>query len=406
MFQPQQNVLSRMYFSKLSALEKRNIIELGHENQGLVTARFDMYFDGLELKIIELNATIPAMHAYSDIVKSAYVKALLGIDGQPTQANSLELLDSLIQHYEKVGGTKSRPRIAIISRPGDSQLSELQWLQKAWSGCGYETLLGTPEQLELGKDSLTLQGVSIDLIYRHIFASRLPDKSAFAEACLNFQHYRIFNPISAHLEAKSMLAELSRLASSKTLSEMIHMSDAERMAVNKRVLWSRVVSEMKTDLPNEEKNSDLIPWIKANKELLVIKSSLGYGGSGVYLGIHFDRESNQIKLMRLLAKTTSVRWDEFVNFCAQQEQGQWIVQVKASGLQVDNEFIVGSRSVRAPTFVDCSLFASSGIKRKPTGGACRFSSDEIVNIGLGGGVMPFFTESEFSLLTKSLPRKK
>jgi hypothetical protein len=46
------------------------------------------------------------------------------------------------------------------------------------------------------------------------------------------------------------------------------------------------------------------------------------------------------------------------------------------------------------SFVDCSIFTNSGVPFRPSGGASRFATDAIVNIGQGGGLMPLLLESE------------
>lgn len=172
-----------------------------------MTARLDLFFDGDDLKVIEVNATIPAMQAYSDMIKESYVKSQgLRYDEDVYGSNTKDLLLSLLAHYTATGGHKASPHIGIIARRGDSQLAELRWLKSKWEGAGYPCTLGSPEEVSVTGTQLVVADVPIDVTYRHIFANRLAAGSAFAEACARSGAFRVFNPVSAHLEAKGVLA--------------------------------------------------------------------------------------------------------------------------------------------------------------------------------------------------------
>lgn len=281
-------------------------------------------------------------------------------------------------------------------------MAELLWLQRKWLEAGYETELYTPDELTLEKDQLWGGSAPIDLCYRHIFAHRLRPGTAFAEACLDSVRYRVFNPISAHLEAKAVLAELSRVAAEDDLSKEVGLLADERDAVRRRVLWSRILHEESTETPDGKRCPDFIPWLKKNRESIVIKSNLGYGGRGVIVGDHFEDESTQERLREIMKRSSAASWDEFIDFCLHDSKSLWIAQRKIHGRRITHTFLSGGQKLQGETYVDASVFCASGPVRKPKGGACRFSRDLIVNIGQGGGLVPVLSEFEL----KTLERRK
>lgn len=360
---------------------------------GLATARLDLFFDGDDLQVIEANTTIPAMQAYSDMIRRAYGEAFHP-QKKIEHSNTDDLLHSLLEHYQRTGGKATKPRLAIIARSGDSQLAELVWLQREWQAQGYETLLLTPDEIEIRKGQLWGAAQPLDLVYRHIFAHRLAPDSAFAKACLQSEHYRIFNPIAAHLEAKGVLAELSRYAADTQLGLSIGLKDDEVDATVRRVAWSRLLNRGPASLPDGTEITNLIDWVKERPQELVVKSSLGYGGHGIFIGSGLSEKSSQDRARKLLAVSHEVTWPELIEALLTMGEGQWIVQRKVSGRKIRHRFWSEGQWLEKETFIDCSIFTNSGVSFRPHGGACRFSTDAIVNIGQGGGLMPLLLESE------------
>lgn len=392
----EHSAFAQQLFAGLKGIEASAAFGRLQPQTGIATCRLDLFFEGDDVKVIEINATIPAMQAYSDMVNKAYLNALLGKEIELEQSNSSDLLLSLLQHYEKSGGNKAKPRIGIVARKGDSQLGELLWLQKEWTRIGYETVLGHPEDIALQSRTLKIGKVDVDLVYRHIFAYRLDPDSAFANACLESTKYKIFNPISAHLEAKGIMAELSRISFDPKLSERIGLSEDEVEAVGRRVVWSRVLIPGPSNDSAGDFAKDLCDWAIHHQREVVIKSSLGYGGKGVFFGENFESPKSQDQLSDLLGLRSAMSWPEFIRFCSEKQPGQWIVQQKLNGRQMVTQYHSNDGLKSDLVYVDCSVFVNSGVDLKPKGGACRFSQEAIVNLGRGGGLIPFFFENAVS----------
>ena len=376
--------------SELSPFEKSTLIP-GYST-ALATARFDLFFDGAEngLKIIEANTTIPAMQAYSDIVRGAWLKAAGRSDLK--NPNTDDLLQSLLflYHSHKDDRRPQQPRIAIVARAGDSQITELKFLKAHWQKQGYETRIVQPDSLKIQGQHLVDRSTKepYDLLYRHIFASRLDPASDFARALLQNQTFQIYNPLAAHLEIKALLAELSHYAGSDRLSSQIGLLPRERDLLQRSLPWTRILQKAASREEREE-------WKSLEASDYVIKSSSGYGGHSVFIGSEFHLPESQSRLQKLMKRSDRIDWTDFIDFCAAESNGVWIIQRRLQGRRMKHAFLYDNVSEQE-SYVDASIFAWA--HSVPHGGASRFALDPIVNLGRGGGLMPMFLRSEYDAL--------
>jgi hypothetical protein len=375
-------------FGHLAGIEREAAFGRLPGSTGLATVRFDFFFDGGDLRILEVNTTIPAMQAYSDMVHAAFAAGL-----PPTLAttlgppsNGLDLLGSLLRHYELSGGRRAKPRIAIVARAGDSQIAELRWLQAAWQRAGHEVLLATPDELSIRGDGLEVGAVPVDFVYRHIFAHRLTPGSDFERTCRDSRRFRIFNPVSAHLEVKGLLAETSRIADSDEQSSRAALTAEEIEAVRRRVPWTRLLTG---------DDSPTLSSIKErHRDTLVVKTSAGYGGHGVVIGATFQDDASQQRVAAMVGSDRAVSWEEFCAFAATGASGLWVVQERIAGRRLSHRYVARDGAVvGADSYVDCSMFGGLFDPGSLPGGASRFSADPVVNIGRGGGLMPLLLGS-------------
>lgn len=149
-----------------------------------------------------------------------------------------------------------------------------------------------------------------------------------------------------------------------------HFSPEERRIFARHVLWTRVVSDRRTPLPDGS-TGDLAAYVRAARESLVLKPNRGYGGSGILLG----------------PSTSEADWDAAVAkalAAADDPHGSWVAQA-LTALPV-NEFPVLDENghVHDEPFYTVMGFA-------PTDGGlgilCRASQKQVVNVAQRGGVV-------------------
>jgi hypothetical protein len=152
------------------------------------------------------------------------------------------------------------------------------------SARGCPVLYVDPEELEYRDGKLTSSGIQIDLV-------------AFVnwELLINAKK-RLVKILKAIGDGSvGVFAGLSRglLASYKVVFELLSSPEyhglftADQLAALARhVAWTRVLRERTTEF--EGASIDLLPWVAANRERLVIKPSGGGGGANIHIGKHLD----------------------------------------------------------------------------------------------------------------------
>jgi hypothetical protein len=221
---------------------------------------------------LELNATIPAMSGYADLAAHHWLRAAARRRGlSPRQANDLvarcgsnmeNLREALVAFYRARGGSRERPSIAVVSRPGDAQVGELRRLVAHLRQMGHQA-----EHLE----PATCDPDRWDVLYRHVWAHRTPPDSPFARALRDPGGHVLANPVNGMLEAKALFARLSECAEDGALAARAGLDEVERAAAA-RLPWTRRL------------DGGLVRRAVDERERFVLKRSWDYGGKSVHLG--------------------------------------------------------------------------------------------------------------------------
>jgi hypothetical protein len=313
-------------------------------------------------RALELNATIPAMPAYADLAAHAWLRAAARARGR-TAREAGELVAACGSHMERLrealvaawrlrggGGGRARPSIAIVARPGDSQIGELRRLAEHFRARGHrvENLLPTecvPEDW--------------DLLYRHVWAHRVPPDAPFARALRAPGRYPLYNPVNGLLEAKALFARLSECAEDAALAARAGLDEAERGAAA-RLPWTRRL------------DAALAPRVKTERTGFVLKRSWDYGGKSVHLGAELDQAA----------------WERVVDEAlADRRGGGFVAQERIFAVRKPATRIAGDELTRGQLYRDLSTYCGLGPSR-PGGSVVRAASSPIVNILGGGGLAP------------------
>jgi hypothetical protein len=397
----------------LSAWERELLEQTWREGERVAIARTDFFVDGGGAdRPLEMNATIPAMQAYADIAAWAFLTTFgqaAGLSLLECQAlaeengsNTEDLLLSLLAHRERLGGRSPHPRVALIARSQDAQSSELASLCAHFNARGLETYRCTPDQIRLdaGGRALLLDR-PVDILYRHIFARRIAPESDLARIARDPARHCLLNPVNSQLEMKSLLAELSAAGADAAQADAIGLSPDERSAAA-AIPWTRCLAAEPTTGPGGERLADLLAFAADHPAELVLKRSWGYGGTSVLLGDAIETEEGQARARSMLATDAlaPIPWADLVARCAQ--QGGFVVQRKIE-LRPERHLVVGpSGPAWTDWYVDISAFTSHGAEPIPGGGVCRGSRSRIVNIVLGGGLVPLISSAVMEPLLAAL----
>lgn len=400
--------------SELSPREREFVEAQYAQLDRLATVRVDMMLDpsGVD-RVLEVNATIPAMQGYSDIAARAFVEVALERLGRLSPDVALqeaeEILaangsnaDDLLNSLLACGGKELPVSLALLHRPADSQLGELEYLASRFRHRGADARTVSTDQLILEDGRVHLpDGWSPELIYRHVFAQRAEPGSVLATLLADPRKHALFNPVAPHLEQKSMLACLSSIGADPTLSDLMGLEDRTRELLALHLPWTRRLVATRETTPDGRKVPDLLAWVGENPDGLVVKKSWDFGGKGVFFGGKRDTDAHRERVATRFGQ--ALDWKGLVDACV--AEGGWVVQqqvpMKSRPLWIATE----DGATQAEVYVDVSAYTSLGPGPMPTGGVCRASLSPIVNIQSGGGVVPLLSTDALQLLESAIGSK-
>ncbi len=316
--------------------------------------------DGGPPRALELNATIPAMPAYADLAAFSWIRAAARARGRsPREAGALvaacgshmeRLREALVAVHAARGGARARPSIALVARPGDAQIGELRRLAAHLRQMGHRA-----ENLVPG-DCVPEEW---DVLYRHVWASRVDPAAPFARALLAPGRFVLANPVNGLLEAKALFARLSECAEDPALAARAGLDEEERAAAA-RLPWTRRL------------DAALAPRIVAERERFVLKRSWDYGGKSVHLG----------------AETDPAAWARVVDEAlADHRGGGFVAQERVFAARRPATRVAPEGVTRGELYRDVSTYCGLGPSR-PSGSVVRAAASPVVNILGGGGLAP------------------
>jgi hypothetical protein len=339
----------------------------------VVVARVDFLVPrdpGVEPRALELNATIPAMPAYADLAAHEWLRAAARARGMsPREERAIiaacgshmeALRETLSAFYRSRGGTRERPSIAIVARPGDAQIGELRRLAGHFRQMGHEAANLVPTECEPER---------FDLLYRHVWAHRTPPDAPFARALRAPGRYVLANPVNGLLEAKALFARLSECAEDTALAHRAGLDAGERAAAA-RLPWTRRMEP------------HLAERVLAERDRYVLKRSWDYGGKSVHLG----------------AEMTAEAWDIAVESAVSDRRGGgFVVQERVFAARRPATRIAPEGVTRGELYRDVSTYCGLG-EVAPSGSVVRAASSPIVNILGGGGLAPVIPQDVYERL--------
>jgi len=346
-------------------------IDPGFDRLG-VTSRLDAFATPDAFSFVELNAEAPAGIAYHDVLvrmfeEMAAMKWLRErVDVRPLRVSAW-LLQALLTTYNEWGRGAGKPRIAIVDWQESPTVAEFRLLAERFGRSGYPTVVADPRELEFRRGRLYVGSQRIDLVYRRVLMEDClahPDEVRGLVDAVRERAVCMVNPFRAHLLHRKRL--FAHLTDPET---PISFSADEAATVAAHVPWTRLVEDRKTTDP-EQQPVDLLPFIRAHREELVLKPDDDYGGHGVCLGWNVDEQG----------------WDEAIG---RSMQVPHVVQKRVP--QCSEEFPLMDGSGRSAAFlVDRDPYVFRGVLG---GFLTRLAAGEIVNVTAGGGMVPTFVVS-------------
>ena len=331
------------------------------------TSRIDAFYlpDQDVLRLTEYNAETPAAAAYADALAEAFLALpamrpfMRRFDVRPLPGRH-GVLHALLAAYAAWGGGRAAPRIAILDWREVPTYNEFVLWVDYFRSRGLEAMIIDPRDTELRDGRLVAGGEAIDLIYKRVLISELVERGGRDHPVIRAVESGavcMVNPFRCKLLHKK--ASLAVLSDERNVGLF---SDDERQAIDAHIPWTRVVAERTTRYGG--RTVDLVPFIVAQREQLVLKPNDAYGGQGIVLGWEVD----------------DAAWERALGTALTEPH---VVQERVPIPSEPFPSVVDGRVVLADRILDTDPFAYQGAH--VDGCLTRLSTAALVNVTAGGG---------------------
>jgi hypothetical protein len=341
-------------------------------------SRLDAFLLPDSLKFAEYNGESPAGAGYAETLAEIFrEQPVMGKFAKRFEVHSYplsaKLLDALVLSYLDWGGTSKRPQIAIVDWKEVPTWSEFEILQARFEKMGVPVVLSDPRDLVFDGKKLTAHGKKIDLVYRRVLINDIVAHPKECEALVKaYSANAVCVANTFRCKIPHVKAFFAVLTDERNAALFSH---SERNVIKNHIPWTRVVTDVRTAHYGE--SIELLPFVRKNRENLVLKPSDEYGGTGVTLGWETDEAA----------------WDAVIGKAvsavkAGGSSGCWIVQER---IPIRREVFPHINAKGNVEFRDMLVdFAPYLFRGRLCGFLTRLSATGLANVTSGGGQVPAF----------------
>ena len=274
------------------------------------------------------------------------------------------LVRTLLDHMAAIG---SGPQVCFIEpkyagNGPDEQAQLARYLQQRH---GLTVMHADPSELELRNGAVWHDGERVDLAYRDYGVVDLLELEAegvdVEPMRVLLRENRVISSIAADLDQKACWEVLTdpRLCQQ-------YFSAEERQLFQRHILWTRVLSDRRTVLP-DGRTGNLLDFVRTHHEALVLKPNRAYGGDGIVIGPAVARDE----------------WEAAMGAALADPDDRWVVQQLAS-IPVREFPVIGpDGAVHVEPFYTVMGFAAN---EDGVAILARASQKQVVNVAQHGGL--------------------
>jgi hypothetical protein len=274
------------------------------------------------------------------------------------------LMQDVLDHLEAIG-RPARTLCFVEPKYAGSGPDEQEALAAYFHArYGLKIMHADPRELRQADGEVYYQDTPLDLAYRDYPVADLIDlerEGVDVEPMRTlFRQNRMISSIAAELDQKSCWEVLTDPQFTQK-----YYSAEERQVFRRHILWTRILSDRRTLLPDGQMG-DLLEYVRREQETLVLKPNRAYGGEGVLIGPSLDRAQWESAVGRALA-----------------DRDRWVAQQLAS-IPVSEFPVIGpDGAVHIEPFYLVMGFAATRYGLAVLG---RASQKQVVNVAQRGGM--------------------
>jgi hypothetical protein len=336
------------------------------------TARLDSFLTDSTYEFVELNAECPAGIAYADVATEVFrsqpaMQAFMReyrVEPLFARHDMLEVLLRCWKLFAPTGGG-GNPNIAVVDWEGLPTQAEFELFRDYFESQGFKTTIADPRALTYEGGRLRHGDFEIDIVYKRLLVNDFLEHIDELQALLKAYEDRaacVVNSFRGKYVHKKMFFGVL------TNERWGHLFTAdERQIIANHVPWTRRAAEGTTEYKGRV--IDLVPFVRANRDRLVLKPNDEYGGAGVVIGWESDEAA----------------WDAAIQAAL---EGDYLAQERVTtsrepfpALTDDGGYEVADQLVD----LDPLLFFG-----EVKGAFTRLSTTSLCNVTSGGGMVPTF----------------
>jgi hypothetical protein len=274
------------------------------------------------------------------------------------------LMQELMDHLEAIGRPGRNICFVEPKYAGSGPDEQEVIAQFFHDRYGLRVMHADPAELRIVGGEVVYADAVVDLAYRDYQVNDLLSLAAsgvdIEPMRLLFRQNRVISSIAAELDQKSCWELLTDPDISRE-----YFSPDERHLFRRHVLWTRLLYDRRTNLPDGT-TGDLLPFVRREREELVLKPNRSYGGQGVVIGPSLE----------------PAEWERAIE-TALADPERWVVQQLAS-IPVNEFPVVGpDGTVHVEPFYTVMGFVPSKYGLATLG---RASQKQVVNVAQRGGL--------------------
>lgn len=341
------------------------------------TSRLDSFLTEAAYSFVELNGESPAGIAYADAAYDIF--SALPVMKKFSETYNLRplygrhfMLQVLLESHEEFLGRKPErpPQIAIVDLKGMPTQKEFELFKEYFEQQGYPSVICSPDELEFRNNRLRFGDFEIDIVYKRLLVNEylpiIKQHPALLDAYRAGAICMVNSFRSKLIHKKALFAVLTSARRAGLFSE------AEQAAIRAHVPWTRLVRAEQTDY--QDKQIDLLEFVTANRNKLVLKPNDDYGGHGITIGWNGDEAGWAAALKSAV------------------ENGDYVVQERVPTARETFPALGDDGTIDfAEQLVDLDPLLFNG---KVGSAFTRLSFTELANVSPGGGMVPTYIISK------------